>query len=210
MKILVTAGPTREAIDPVRFISNRSSGKMGYAIARAAIKRGHAVRLISGPVALPAPGKARLVSITTAKEMLAAVSSNLDWCDVLIMTAAVCDWRPAMISRCKLKKSSALPFIKLERTSDILKSIAGRKGARTFVGFAAETGDPSREAKRKLKEKNLDLIVANDVSRPDAGFDVDTNRVILITADSKARKLPLMSKEDVAGRILDWIEDGKG
>lgn len=207
MKILITAGPTREPIDPVRFISNRSSGKMGYAIARAAAGRGHNTVLVSGPVCLTAPGKVRLVNVLTADEMLAAVSDNLEWCDALVMAAAVCDWRPVVVSGQKIKKGGKPPSLVLEQTPDILASIAGAKGRRIFVGFAAETGNPVAEAARKLTAKNLDLIVANDVSRTDSGFEADTNQVSLLDSAGGARHLPLMSKDSVAGEILLWLEN---
>jgi len=206
MRILITAGPTREAIDPVRFISNRSSGKMGFCLARVAARRGHVVTLISGPVALRPPAKISFVPVTTAGEMLAAVKRRLSRCDALIMAAAVADWRPRCVSRHKLKKRSGPPILHLTPTPDILKTIALRKGARIFIGFAAETGRLMAEARRKLKAKKLDLIVANDVRRADAGFDVDTNRVVLLEASGMVAKLPLMTKAAVAGRILDWLE----
>ena len=205
MKVLVTAGPTREAIDPVRFVSNRSSGKMGYAIAQAARDAGHTVRLISGPVALPPPADISLVRVTSAADMLAAVEQNLAWCDWLVMAAAVADWRPKQASPIKLKKREMNPVLELEANPDILASVKPLKGKRTFIGFAAETGDPEVEARRKLAVKGLDMIVANDVSQPDAGFEVDTNRVRLITPDSD-QSLPLMSKLETARRIIDWAE----
>jgi phosphopantothenoylcysteine decarboxylase / phosphopantothenate---cysteine ligase len=206
MKILVTAGPTREAIDPVRFISNRSSGKMGYAIARVGASRGHDVRLISGPAHLPPPGKVQLINIVTAEEMLGAVKENVGWCDALVMVAAVADWRPKKASAGKIKKNEPVLGIELERTADILSAIHSLKGKRLFVGFAAETGNLIEEARRKLVAKSLDLIVANDVSRTDAGFESDNNKVTLISAGGEIEDLPMMSKDAVAGRILDWIE----
>ena len=207
MKILVTAGPTREPIDPVRFISNRSSGKMGYALARVAAERGHEVRLVSGPVCLSAPGNVRVISVLTAAEMLEAVTDNVEWCDALVMAAAVCDWRPAEVSSQKLKKSGNLAGPALERTPDILKAVSDRKGRRIFIGFAAETGNPVAEASRKLKEKGLDLIVGNDVSRTDSGFETDTNQVSLVDAMGVIKNLPLMSKDSVAGEIIAWLEN---
>ena len=206
MRILVTAGPTREPIDPVRFIGNRSSGKMGYALAAAARRRGHTTALISGPVSLPAPEGVDLERIGTAAEMLEAVRRRLPASDALIMAAAVADWRPAAVSPVKLKKGAAPPLLPLEATVDILKAVATQKGLRVFVGFAAETGEAVAEARRKLREKNLDLIVANDVSQPDAGFEVDTNRAVLIPAEGAPEALPLMSKADLADRIVAWIE----
>jgi len=210
MHILITAGPTREPLDPVRFISNRSSGKMGYALARAALSHNHSIRLIAGPVQLPPPPGAQVLGVETADDMLQAVRQNLDWCDVLIMAAAVADWRPAACSSHKLKKSEMAAHLTLEKTRDILQTVRPAKGTRLFVGFAAETGDPVPEARRKLAEKGLDLVVANDVTSPGAGFEVDTNRVTLIAADGTVTPLPLMSKDEVAKRIIAWVEQTRG
>lgn len=210
MRIVVTAGPTREFIDPVRFISNRSSGKMGYAIARAACERGHEVVLISGPVAIPAPPGARLVPVVTAAEMLAAVESHLEAGEALIMAAAVSDWRPVSVSSSKLKKQKSGSELALEPTADILQTIKPRKGGRVLVGFAAETHDVEVEAQRKLTAKGLDLIVANDVTQADAGFDVDTNRVIFLTPEAAPLPLPLLSKHELGHRIVEWVEDRSG
>jgi putative hydrolase of HD superfamily len=209
MRFLITAGPTREFMDPVRFLSNRSSGKMGYAIALAARDRGHEVVLVSGPVSLPAPGGIPVVSVVSAAEMLEAVSTHLESCDALVMAAAVADWRPVQVSEQKMKKNQAASSLELEPTPDILMTLKPRKGSRTFVGFAAETMDVEAEAGRKLAAKGLDLIVANDVSQSDSGFDVDTNRVVLLTSDGSVVRLPLLSKREVAERILDWVEMGK-
>ena len=206
MNILVTAGPTREAIDPVRFLSNRSSGKMGYALARVAARRGHEVTLISGPVALRPPAKVLFVAVITADEMLAAVKRNLSRCDALIMAAAVADWRPRRVRAQKIKKATGYRLLCLEPTPDILKQLRSKKGRRVFIGFAAETERMLAGARRKLAEKGLDLIVANDVSRPDAGFDVNTNQVTLMEASGGVQTLPLMTKMKVAARILDWLE----
>lgn len=206
MKLLVTAGPTREPIDPARFISNRSSGKMGYAIAVNALKMGHSVVLISGPVALKPPAGVRCVNVITADDMLAAVKKNIKKCDALVMAAAVSDFRPSVVNKRKIKKSAALLSLPLKLNPDILRVIAPGKGKRIFVGFAAETGRLRSEAMRKLREKNLDLIVANDVRRPDAGFECDTNRVTLFSDDGKHLKLPLMRKEKIAKMIIKWIE----
>jgi len=206
MKILVTAGPTREPIDPVRFISNRSSGKMGYAIASAALRKGHKVVLVSGPVSVQPPPNAVLVKVATAADMLAAVSKKIGWCDALVMSAAVSDWRPAKVSKNKIKKRKMPDLLPLAQNPDILKAVARKKGKRIFVGFAAETGNMRAEALRKLREKNLDLIVANDVSRPGAGFETDTNRVTLFSVKGTHEALPLMTKIKVAERIVAWIE----
>jgi len=205
MRILVTAGPTREPIDPVRFISNRSSGRMGYAVAEAALARGFEVILISGPVCLAPAAGAEVVPVGTAEEMLFAVKSRLAGCDVLVMCAAVADWRPAHYSPVKLKKDRTRSSLELERTPDILAAVAEGKGKRIHVGFAAETGDPTSEALRKLREKVLDLIVANDVSAPDAGFGVETNRAALIDRKGSVEQLPLMSKRELADIILDRV-----
>jgi phosphopantothenoylcysteine decarboxylase/phosphopantothenate--cysteine ligase len=206
MNILVTAGPTREPIDPVRFISNRSSGKMGYAIAAAAFSRGHRVCLVSGPVSLPAPSGVDVVSVESAAQMHAAVVTGLPKCDVLIMSAAVADWRPRTVSNRKLKKHAMDGCLELERTADILQEVRPLKGDRLFVGFAAETHDMIAEAERKLKAKGLDLIIANDVSARDSGFAVDTNRVTLINAQGNIERWPLLSKAEVATRLLECVE----
>jgi phosphopantothenoylcysteine decarboxylase/phosphopantothenate--cysteine ligase len=206
MNFLVTAGPTREPIDPVRFISNRSSGKMGYEVARAALERGHAVRLISGPVALPPPPGAEVIPVITAQDMCEAVQAHLASCDVLVMVAAVADWRPVSKAPRKIKKAEAAPVLHLERTPDILETVRPAKGARLFVGFAAETDRLLDEARRKLVQKGLDLIVANDVLDPQAGFEVDTNKVTLISADGHVEPLTVLSKTEVARRLVQWIE----
>ena len=207
MRILITAGPTREPMDPVRFLSNRSSGKMGYAVAAAAAERGHLVTLISGPVALPPPQDVQLVRVVTAADMLAAVRLHLRSARTLVMAAAVADWRPARVAARKLKKRGRRRLaLVLVPTPDILKTVRRLKGRRLFVGFAAETHQVRAEAQRKLREKGLDLIVANDVTRPGAGFEVDTNRVVLLTPDGGTETWPLLTKRAVAERLLDWIE----
>ena len=207
-RILVTAGPTREPMDPVRYLSNRSSGKMGYALAAAAVRRGAKVTLISGPTSLEAPWGAKLIEVETADEMAKAVVKHMTKCDVLLMAAAVADFAPKKSEKKKVKKSKAGSSVALEKTTDILAQVGKQKGKCLLVGFAAETGNPVPEAKRKLKSKKLDLVVANDVSLPDAGFNVDTNRVHLV--DKKgAKKLPLLSKEEVAERILDRVAKSK-
>ena len=208
MRFLVSAGPTREHLDPVRFLSNRSTGRMGFAVAAAAAAAGHEVTLVAGPVALATPpGVARRIDVVSAREMLAALEGALDETDVLVMVAAVADWRPRETAAAKLKKSEMHPVIELEANPDILRTLVPRKGGRLFVGFAAETGDPLPEARRKLTAKGLDLIVANDVSRRDSGFAVDTNRVTLIAADGTCRALPLLPKDDVARAIVEWCAD---
>ena len=206
VNVLVTAGPTREFLDPVRFIGNRSTGKMGYALARAAIQHGHQVVLISGPTSLDAPTDARLICVESAQQMLEAVQNNIEWCDVLIMAAAVCDWRPTRRSIHKLKKRDMPASLRLEPTPDILKSIRNRKEHRLYIGFAAETENLLDEARRKLVEKELDLIVANDVSRPDSGFETDTNIATLVSPPDIVSELPLLTKQALAEEILEWAE----
>ncbi|NQU40296.1 MAG: phosphopantothenoylcysteine decarboxylase [Lentisphaerae bacterium] len=206
MKILVTAGPTREAIDPVRFLSNRSSGRMGYAIATVARDAGHIVRLISGPVALSTPTGVERIDVISAHELAAAVLAALPWCDALIMAAAVADWRPVTTSDVKLKKQAGPLTLELERTEDVLGLVQPLKGNRIVVGFAAETGDPVPEATRKLSAKGLDMIVANDISQPNAGFEVETNAVTLIEADGTTRQIDTAPKAKIAAAIVAWVE----
>jgi phosphopantothenoylcysteine decarboxylase/phosphopantothenate--cysteine ligase len=203
--LLVTAGPTEEPIDPVRFLSNRSSGRMGFAIARAARLRGARVILVSGPSALPAPSGVKSIPIRTAVEMREAVLENMPLVSVLVMAAAVSDYRPKTASSGKIKKDQAELTLSLELNPDILREAGQRKEKRLLIGFAAETESLLANARKKLAEKNLDLIVANDVGRPGAGFAVDTNIVKLIDRSGKIEELPLMSKEDLADRLLDRI-----
>ena len=205
MKYLVTAGPTQEAIDPVRYITNRSTGKMGFAIAEAAVAQGHEVVLVSGPVVLDTPSGVQRVDVSSAADMLAAVLAHFEACDVLMMAAAVADWRPRAVATTKLKKSGAPLSIELVPTQDVLLAVKPMKGNRLVVGFAAETGDVVPEARRKLATKALDLIVANDVSRTDAGFAVDTNLVTLISATDKTETWPLLSKREVAERLIERV-----
>ncbi len=203
--ILVTAGPTEEPIDPVRFLSNRSSGKMGFAVARAARLRGARVILVSGPSALPAPSGVKFIAVRTAAEMREAVLGSLPGVSVLVMAAAVSDYRPKATSPEKIKKSQAELTLPLELNPDILREAGQRKEKRLLIGFAAETESLLANARKKLAEKNLDLIVANDVSLPGAGFAVDTNMVKLIDRSGKIEELPLMDKEDLADRVLDRV-----
>ncbi len=203
--VLVTAGPTREPLDPVRYISNRSSGKMGYAVAEAAARRGARVILVSGPTALAPPREAELVSVETAQEMYEAVLKHLEAATVVIKAAAVADYRPKQVAREKIKKDERVPEVTLESTRDILAEVGKRKGRRILVGFAAETHDLVANARRKLQRKNLDLMVANDVSQPGAGFDADTNVVKILDAKGGVEELPLQSKGSVADRILDRV-----
>jgi len=179
---------------------------MGFAVAQAAVERGHTVTLVAGPVALPTPEHVFRVDVVSALDMLAAVRRLLPYQHALVMCAAVADWRPQPQSGVKLKKAEMPPVIELEPNPDILKTLHPLKEGRPFVGFAAETGDPLAEAQRKLTSKGLDLIVANDVSRPDAGFEVDTNLVTFLTASEPPRALPLQSKLDVGRAIVAWLE----
>ena len=204
-RVLVSAGPTREALDPVRYLSNHSSGKMGYAIARVARRRGADVVLVSGPTDLPAPSGVRTLIVSTAADMARTLEQEFRAASILIMAAAVADYRMRRPATRKLKKGSPSLSLMLERTPDILASLAARKGRRLVVGFAAETHDVLEEARRKLREKRLDLIVANDVTAPGAGFGSDTNVVQLIAAGGSTEALPMLPKEEVAGRILDWV-----
>ncbi len=179
---------------------------MGYALAEAARDRGHDVVLVSGPVALPPPEGVEVVDIVSALDMLAAVSARLPWCDTLIMCAAVADWRPASCSAVKLKKRAMEAQLTLVPNPDILAELAPKKAGRLFIGFAAETHDLLAEAQGKLARKGLDLIVANDVTQPGAGFETATNIVTLVAPDAPPQPLPLMSKRAVADRILAWAE----
>ena len=210
-KIVVTAGATREAVDPVRFLSNHSSGKMGVAIARAAWRRGADVTLVAGHVDIPMPAEVRSVRAETAEEMSRAVGSELPSTDVLIMAAAPADFRPAAKAGEKIKKGKSAPTIVLEHTDDILKStIAKRKKNSLIVGFALETNDGLANAISKLKGKQLDLIVLNDATEAGAGFGVDTNRVTIIDRDEQKEELEIMSKTDLADVLLDRIEEKLG
>lgn len=205
-KVVVTAGGTQEAIDPVRFITNRSSGKQGYALAQAALDLGAQVILISTPNSLPVPSGAELVLAATADEMLAAVQSHTRQADILLMAAAVADFRPAHPSSHKIKKSGTIPTLELTRTPDILREISRQKQETGFprltVGFAAESENLMANAQSKLQAKQLDMIAANDISARDAGFAVDTNRVTLLFPDGSQESLPLMDKADIAAAIL--------
>ena len=207
-KVVVTAGATREPIDPVRFISNHSSGKMGVAIARAAWRRGADVTLIAGHVDVPLPGELTTVKAETVEEMSKCVAKALPSADVLVMAAAPADFRPAEKANVKIKKGRGGARIELEQTEDILRStILKRKKKSLIVGFALETGDGVRNARDKLKSKDLDLVVLNDATEPGAGFGVDTNRVTLIDRAGKEEELQLMSKIDLAEVLLDRIEE---
>lgn len=205
MRILVTAGPTREEIDPVRYLSNHSSGKMGYAIAEAAAARGAIVTLISGPVALCAPSSVETIRIESALEMQRVLEDRFDEVDVVIKAAAVADYRSAHRAEQKIKKNHASLSLELEKNPDLLAELGKRKGDQILVGFAAETENLLENALSKLQRKNLDLIVANDVTAEGAGFGSETNLVRFLFADGRQEELPLLSKKDVAGRLLDRI-----
>jgi phosphopantothenoylcysteine decarboxylase/phosphopantothenate--cysteine ligase len=208
LTILITAGPTREKIDPVRFISNRSSGKMGYALAATAADMGHKVILISGPVNLQPPNVHCFIKIENAEEMAEEVKLFSEKADIIIMAAAVADYRPIIIEEQKIKKSKGNLVIELERTEDILKSLGKeKKEGQILVGFAAETNDIKKNALKKLKSKNLDWIVANDVSQANRGFAVDLNEVIMYSADGDVFELPLESKLGISEKILNTILD---
>ncbi len=204
-RIVVTAGPTYEAIDPVRFIGNRSSGKMGYALAKMAVRRGAEVTLISGPSSLLPPRGTRFISVESAEEMRKAVSVKLKDATIVIMAAAVADYRPNKAVSEKMKKGAGSISLDLEKTEDIISEIGRKKGKRFIIGFAAETDNLWANAKKKLKEKNLDLIIANNVKVPGAGFAVDTNIVTIIDNKGTLEALPKMSKDEVAWKALDRV-----
>jgi phosphopantothenoylcysteine decarboxylase / phosphopantothenate---cysteine ligase len=208
--VLVTAGPTCEDLDPVRYLTNRSSGKMGYAVAQAAARRGAQVTLVSGPTALETPAGVRRVDVRTAEQMHEAVKKEFANCSMGIFAAAVADYRPAEKHAEKIKKTDASLTVQLEPTVDILQETARAKGSKLIVGFAAETADVAQNARKKLAAKNLDLIVANDVSAEGAGFDHDTNVVSLYYRDGRDVALPKMSKAEVAQRVLDEIVQLRG
>ena len=203
--MLVTAGPTCEDLDPVRFLSNRSSGKMGYAVAEAAARRGAKVILISGPTALETPEGIERVNVRTAEEMLRAVESRFAAASIAVFAAAVADYRPAEAASAKIKRTKEPLTIRLEPNPDILVAVAKNKGERVVVGFAAETDHVAENARKKLAEKNADMMVANDVSAEGAGFDVDTNIVTIVSRDGCDLPLPRLTKGEVAHRILDEV-----
>ncbi len=204
-KVLVTAGPTLEPIDAVRHISNRSSGKMGFAVARAAAERGAAVTLISGPTWLKPPPGTEFIPVITALEMRERVLENFDSADILVKSAAVVDFRPRQKTNKKIKKEKADLTVELERNPDILAEVGARKGSCILVGFAAETSDLTEYGKKKLKEKNLDLIVVNDISNSDIGFGSDDNMVMIMDREGGVEELPKMSKNNLADHILDRV-----
>ena len=225
MRFVVTAGPTREYIDAVRFLSNPSTGRMGFAVARAARAAGHEVTLIAGPVSLKTPPGVTRIDVVSARDMLNAVRTVIARADVLVMTAAVADWRPARCASRKLKKTEMSDTLHLVRNPDILKTInslvgsprrgdrlSARSASRHYqrglirIGFAADTGAPAAEAARKCREKGLDLVVGNDVTARGSGFGTTTNRVTFVTPDGNVQRLPLMSKLAVARRIVSFAE----
>jgi phosphopantothenoylcysteine decarboxylase/phosphopantothenate--cysteine ligase len=206
-RIIVTAGPTREHLDQFRYISNRSSGKMGYALARAALRRGAEVTLISGPSSLKCPKGARFCPVETADEMHSAVQTEIPSASVLVMAAAVSDFRPAIKAPGKIWKSDRM-VLTLQMTPDILAEIGGKKDRPFVIGFTAESGPDIGRARKKMQEKNMDMVVFNDISETGAGFDVDTNKVVIIDNDTEI-SLPLMSKDAVADAILDRFVEKK-
>ncbi|MGA2332099.1 MAG: bifunctional phosphopantothenoylcysteine decarboxylase/phosphopantothenate--cysteine ligase CoaBC [Syntrophales bacterium] len=204
-KILVTAGPTREPFDPVRYITNYSSGKMGYALAIAAKRRGAQVTLISGPTALPTPRDIKFIPVASAVHMRDAVMDHLDSATVVIKAAAVADYRPSLRSAAKIKKGDGLD-LQLERNPDIILEVGRKKGSRILVGFAVETENLVENARNKMKKKNMDIIVANDVTKEGAGFGYDTNIIKILNPEGGIENIPLMSKMEVADRILDRVK----
>jgi phosphopantothenoylcysteine decarboxylase/phosphopantothenate--cysteine ligase len=203
--VLVTAGPTEEPVDPVRFLSNRSSGKMGYAVAEAAAARGARVILVSGPVHLSPPAGVSVVKVRTAEEMRAAVLQHLPEATIIVKAAAVADYRVKHPAAGKIKKSEERLTLDLEPTADILAELGRTKGERLLVGFAAETGDPLPEARRKLASKHCDMMVGNRVDREGSGFGSDDNEVVLVLRTGEAVALPRAPKREVADRIFDHL-----
>ena len=205
MKFVVTAGPTREPLDPVRYLSNRSSGKMGYSIAAAALEAKHEVILISGPVALTAPSGAEVVRVTRGEEMFEAAAAHFARCDVFVMCAAVCDYKPAAYTPQKTKKQEGPFSLALEPTRDILASLTSRPHDCLVVGFAAETEELMASAQRKLRDKNCDLIVANDVGRAEVGMDSDDNELVVFFKNGESEKLSRAKKTELARVLLKII-----
>jgi phosphopantothenoylcysteine decarboxylase/phosphopantothenate--cysteine ligase len=203
--VLITAGPTQEPLDPVRYISNRSSGKMGYALAEAAASRGARVILISGPVHIPAPRGVELISVRTAVEMREKVFANLGHASIVIKSAAVADFHLSKVPDQKVKKTAARVSLELDPTPDILAELGRKKGDRLLIGFAAETQNLHQEARRKLESKNCDMVVGNLVGGPDLGFESDQNEVILALSTGQTISLPRASKREIADRIFDEI-----
>ncbi len=207
MKILVTAGPTREYLDPVRFLSNPSSGKMGYAIAQAAQQKGHEVVLISGPSYLQPPKELQFVSIVSADEMKQQVDQWFEWADGVVMTAAVSDFKPKTRSSQKVKKQDeAALSVEWVQNPDILFELGQKKGKKWLVGFAAESKAILEHAQQKLENKNLDMIVVNDISQKEGGFESDQNQVHLIASNGAIEDIPKMSKSQIAEKLMEKIE----
>jgi phosphopantothenoylcysteine decarboxylase/phosphopantothenate--cysteine ligase len=207
-RVLVSAGGTREPIDPVRYIGNRSSGRMGYEVAAEAVRRGAAVTLVTGPTHLEPPSGAQVVRVQTAAEMREAVLGEAEAADVVVMAAAVADWRPSAPAARKLQKGDGPPAISLEPTEDILRALSTRRrNGQVLVGFAAETDDVEGRARAKLVAKSVDLVVGNLVGVDDSGFDTDTNRAVLVDRDQRVDRLSLVSKRELAGAILDAVRD---
>jgi phosphopantothenoylcysteine decarboxylase/phosphopantothenate--cysteine ligase len=205
--ILVTAGPTIEAIDPMRYITNHSSGKMGYAIAEEAAQRGATVKLISGPTTLQCPWGVERIDVGSALQMYEAVFKCFDWTDAVIKAAAVADYRPEIVSSSKIKKTGEDIQLKLTRNPDILQSLGRQKGNKVLVGFAAETNNVLEYALQKIHHKNLDFIVANNIAEKNAGFKTDTNIAAIIDKEGNVKEYPLMSKRELAGIILDKVQN---
>jgi phosphopantothenoylcysteine decarboxylase / phosphopantothenate---cysteine ligase len=208
-RLLITAGPSREPLDPVRYLSNRSSGKMGYALARAAVRRGAEVVLVSGPTALECPSGVRIIQVTTAAEMHAAVIREFGTASVVVMAAAVADYRPVVIADQKIKRGKGAIELSLEPNPDIIKDLGSNKNGKVLIGFAAETQDLTANAVKKLREKNLDMIVANNVTEAGSGFDGDTNVATILDRKGLTQSLPLMSKDELADRIYDHFIEFK-
>ena len=203
MKFVITAGPTREPIDPVRYISNRSSGKMGYAIAEAALEAGHDVILISGPVNIDPPQHAKFVSVSSSDEMFDAVHQHADKCDVCVMCAAVADYKPAKVSTAKIKKRREKVSLELIPTRDVLDSLGHRQDRQFLVvGFAAETNDLEQNAMQKLRDKNCDLMIANDVSRANSGMESDANEVTVLFQNGKRQEISRAPKKNIARELV--------
>jgi len=202
-RLLITAGPNRESLDPVRYLSNRSSGKMGYALARAAVRRGAEVVLVSGPTAIDCPSGVRMIAVTTAAEMRDAVVKEFATATAVVMAAAVADYRPVVTADRKIKRGKDPIELRLEPNPDIVKELGQNKDGKMLIGFAAETEDLTANAAKKLREKNLDMIVANNVAEAGSGFDGDTNIATIIDRTGAAQSLPLMSKDELADHIYD-------
>jgi len=202
VRFLITAGPTREPMDPIRYISNRSSGKMGYAIAQAALDAGHNVVLISGPVAIDSPRRAKLITVSTSDEMFEAVHRHVSSCDVVVMCAAVADYKPAKVSPTKIKKRNHNLSLELIPTRDILVSLANAHRKFLLVGFAAETENVEQNAQKKLQDKGCDLIVANDVSDAQSGMEADENKVTIVFPEGEIKNLSRAPKKIIARELV--------